>query len=61
MSNQELAEALKWAAIEIETQRPNWSEVLRASLDVAHQARALAEGQFAERFAKQCPRCGGAL
>ena len=59
MSRQEIADALKWAAIEIETGRPNWSEVLKTGIELIREARLLAENQFVDRVAKNCPRCGG--
>ena len=57
MSRQEIAEILKWAAVEIETGRPNWSEVMRAGVELIRAAWPLAKGQIA----KHCAQCGKAL
>lgn len=45
MDRQQVAERLKWLAIEVELDRPNWKDVFQAAIDLAKESRALAGKQ----------------
>jgi len=58
MGRQEIAENMKWLAIEVELGRPNWSEVLRAGIELVHEVHLLAEWQMIEQSASYCAKRG---